>query len=96
MVTTRKGKSTSIPFALSFSGTHPRHHRRWPRQVSTPRYADITHALTLSAADDVHPTPSIVDGNAAQCTTTLSPMLTTAPAPPNYDDDAPTTHSRQR
>ena len=34
------------------------------------RRADTANTLALSAMDDVHPTPNIVDGNDARCTTT--------------------------
>ena len=38
--------------------------------------ADTTDTFTLSAMDDILPTPSIVDGNDVRCTTTI----------PNVDD----------
>ena len=45
-----------------------------------PYRADTTNNIFLSAMDDVHTTPSLVNGNDARCTTTI----------PNVDDSIST------
>ena len=55
---------SSLSLTMAMTGEHP------------SCRADTTDTFTLSAVDDILPTPSIVDGNDARCTTTI----------PNVDD----------